>query len=601
MLENSIGQSAAILNSDFIALAIVKDRVIVWANSAMHRIFGYQPNELIGQSTRILFLDQESYEAFGREAASAIADGKTYNGTIPQKRKDGKVGWYEFNVSSLAGDPELVVGAIVDRTASYLDVRSLEQRESRYRSVVEDQTEVISRFLPDGTFIFVNEVYCRFFGKTAEQLLGRRWHPAAHPDDLAMIEAKLGEMAPDNPVVVIENRVFAAGGALRWMQFVNRGFYAADGTLKEIQAVGRDITPQREALVKLQASEERYRTLVETTSVVTWFCPSTGLHVDPQPLWMAFTGQTADEMLGAGWTKVVHPDDVAGAAAIWQAAVARGEPFSNVHRIRRHDGAWRWMNVRAVPIRDTQGGIVEWMGMGQDVTEQKQAELALVQSEERLELALAASGLVLWDWNIPEHKMSAGNRMLELLGYTIEELGHSADIWMALINPQDLERVKQEIASHLSGETANFESEHRLRHKHGHWVTVESKGKVTRRDQDNNPLRMVGTILDISQGKRLNDEGIDLLKRIELLIRESSSRSPVRADASKAAESLTKRQKQILGMIAGGLTSAEIGARLHLATQTVISHRRNLMAKLDLHSTAEITRFAIEQDLLASR
>lgn len=601
MIENLIGQSAAILNSEFVAIVIVKDRHLVWANSAMHRIFGYQPNELIGQSTRNLFLDQEGYEAFGREAASAIADGKTYNGTIPQKRKDGKVGWYEFNVSSLAGDPELVVGAIVDRTASYVDVCNLEQRESRYRSVVEDQTEVISRFLPDGTLIFVNEVYCRFFGKTPEQLLGRRWHPAAHPDDLAMVEAKLAEMAPDNPVVVIENRVFAAGGALRWMQFVNRGFYAADGTLKEIQAVGRDTTAQREALAKLQASEERYRTLVDTTSVVTWFCPADGLNTVPAPAWMAFTGQTAAEMRGAGWSNTVHPDDAAAAEAGWQAAVQGGEPFLSQFRIRRSDGAWRWMSVRAVPIRDSQGGIVEWMGMGQDVTEQKQAELALAQSEERLELALAASGLVLWDWNIPERKMSAGNRMVELLGYTIEELGHNENIWMALINPQDLERVKQEIASHLSGETANFESEHRLRHKHGHWVTVESKGKVTRRDQDNNPLRMVGTILDISQRKRLNDEGIDLLKRIESLIRESSSRSPVKAEASKAAESLTRRQKQILGMIAGGMTSAEIGARLHLATPTVISHRRNLMAKLDLHSTAEITRFAIDHGLLAGR
>lgn len=112
---------------------------------------------------------------------------------------------------------------------------------------------------------------------------------------------------------------------------------------------------------------------------------------------------------------------------------------------------------------------------------------------------------------------------------------------------------------------------------------------------------MVGTILDITQRKRLNDEGMNLLKQIEALIRESSSRSPVQADGDKSAETLTKRQRQILGMIAMGMTSADIGKQLHLATPTVISHRRNLMAKLNLHSTAEVTRFAIDHDLLAPK
>jgi PAS domain S-box-containing protein len=601
MLEKLIGQSAAILNSNFIAVVIVKDRHIVWANAAMHRMYGYQPNDLIGQPTRNLFLDQDTYEAFGHETDLAIADGRAYAGTIPQKRKDGTTGWYEFNISSLGGDPELALGAIVDRTVAYQSLSLLKDNELRYRSVVEDQTEVICRFLPDGTFVFVNEVYCRLFGKTEEELIGKQWHPGAHPGDVPMIEARLSEMSPDNPVITIENRVYVADGSLRWMQFVNRGFYADDGSLKEIQSVGRDITDQRRALAALQASEERYRTLVETTSVVTWFCPADGLQIAPQPAWMAFTGQTAEEMLGAGWTKAIHPDDTDTAAVRWQSAVELGEPFSNIHRVRRQDGVWRWMFVRAVPVRDKQGHILEWMGMGQDITEQKLAEMALAENEEQLDMALEASGLVLWDWNIPERKVTAGSRWLELLGYKDEELGNDEDDWMALIHPKDLERFQQKISAHLQGETANFESEHQLRHKDGHWVSVEARGKVTRHGKDHIPLRMVGTLMDVSQRNRLNEEGRDLLKRIEVLIRESTARGPVKTENGKSPESLTKRQRQILGMIAAGMTSAEIGKQLHLSTPTVISHRRNLMAKLDLHSTAEVTRFAIDNGLLVTQ
>lgn len=475
MHNKLVGESAAILNSNFIALVIVKARYIVWANAAMHRIFGYEPNELIGQPTRRLFVDQEGYDRFGSEANSIITAGGVYTGTLQQKRKDGTTGWYEFNVSSLAGDPGMQIGAIVDRSASYLAVQQLEASESRYRSVVEDQTEVICRFLPDGTITFVNEVYCRLFGKSADELIGHRWHPIAHSDDLPMIEAALLDMSPYHPVVTIENRVFAAYGETLWMQFANRGFFDADGNLVAIQSVGRDIS-----------------------------------------------------LL-------------------------------------------------------------------------KQIEANLRESDERLELALEGSGLVLWDWDISARQVTAGNRWFTLIGYTTEELGNAEDSWLALINPRHLERFNQQLAAHLQGETAGFESEHQLRHKDGHWVTVEARGKVTLRDKDGVPLRMVGTLLDITQRKRIKDEGLALLKRIESLIRENHSNPPAHAKQDNPVDNLTKRQQQILGMIAAGMTSAEIGKRLHLATPTVISHRRNLMAKLNLHSTAEITRFAIDYGLYTTQ
>ena len=215
-------QSAALLNSDFIALVVVKDRRIAWANAAMHHLFGYEPEELIGAPTRQMFPDQASYETFGREVSAAIVANGVFRATVPQRRKDGSTGCFEFNISRHADQPDLRVAVIVDRSENHDLVSRLQANEERYRSVLEDQTEVISRFLPDGTLVFVNEVYCRLFGRSYDELMGRRWHPVAHPDDVPMILAKLGEMTPDHPVVTIENRVQVAGGEARWMQFVQR-------------------------------------------------------------------------------------------------------------------------------------------------------------------------------------------------------------------------------------------------------------------------------------------------------------------------------------------------------------------------------------------
>ena len=572
----------------------------MWANAAMHRIFGYQPDELIGLATRNLFLDQESYEVFGRAAYLAITAGKAYTSNIPQRRKDGTTGWYEFNVSGIKGYPDVEISAIVDRTENYLNIQKLEENELRYRSVVEDQTEVISRFLPDGTLVFVNEVYCRLFGKTPAELLGKQWHPVAHLDDIAMIEVKLGEMTPDNPVVTIENRVFGANNATRWMQFVNRGFYDVEGNIQEIQSVGRDITKLKQTESKLLESEEALQRAQSVARIgsFTLSNDSEFFRISKETARL-FDLEDTGATTFTEWFARVHPADQSNVNSAWRAAL-QGAPFDMSYRIKVQ-GQIRWIRALADLQFDEQRQLTKAIGTVQDISDLKQIESSLRESDEQLEMALAGSGLVLWDWNIAEGKVTAGKRWFELLGYTHEELSHNKDDWMNLIHPNDLEGFNQKLAAHLQGETAYFESQHRMRHKEGYFIAVEAKGRVTERDKHHSPLRMVGTLLDITQRKRLKEEGVDLLKRIELLIRESSSPASVNVEKINVADSLTKRQRQIIGMIAIGMTSAEIAKQLHLSTPTVISHRRNLMAKLDLHGTAEVTRFAIDHGLLANK
>lgn len=169
--------------------------------------------------------------------------------------------------------PDLVDGQalgfyvlVTDITAVKQAEEALRISEARYREVVEQQTEVISRLRADGTFIFVNEVYCRFFGKTAEELVGRKWMPVCHPEDLPHVQAQLGSLALSQPVVVVENRVYAADGGLRWMQFINRGFFDDAGLLLEIQSVGRDITDRKRIEAALrEAHEQMEQRIIERT------------------------------------------------------------------------------------------------------------------------------------------------------------------------------------------------------------------------------------------------------------------------------------------------------------------------------------------------
>ena len=213
---------------------------------------------------------------------------------------------------------------------------------------------------------------------------------------------------------------------------------------------------------------------------------------------MDFTGQTAEEMLGDGWTKVVHPDDLEAVAAQWRTAIGRSEPFWSEHRIRRHDGEWRWMRVQAAPVRDAAGEIVEWFGSNTDIDDLKQAELALRESQQQLALALEAGQLGFWDWHVPSGRVQFGGHWASMLGYDVSEIEPDVRAWKRLIYPDEREEVAARLTDHLEGRSDFYECEHRLHHKDGSWRWILDRGRVVERDAAGRPLRAIGTHADVT-------------------------------------------------------------------------------------------------------
>src|SRR5216684_1580983 len=97
--------------------------------------------------------------------------------------------------------------------------------------------------------------------------------------------------------------------------------------------------------------------------------------------WLEFLGLSVDKVQDWGWTAVTHPDDIAGFVDRWRSAMATGEPFEGEARVPRADGQYRWLLVRAVPLRDEVGRVVHWYAISIDIEDRKRAETALRQSE----------------------------------------------------------------------------------------------------------------------------------------------------------------------------------------------------------------------------
>ena len=134
----------------------------------------------------------------------------------------------------------------------------------------------------------------------------------------------------------------------------------------------------------LERSRERYRSLVEATAQIVWHTDAEGVFGGEQPGWTRFTGQTTEQLEHHGSAEVVHPDDRERVQALWQRGIPTGRAFESTCRLRRRDGEYRHMAVRAVPVRDASGNVREWVGTHTDITEQVETEEQLRRTESQL-------------------------------------------------------------------------------------------------------------------------------------------------------------------------------------------------------------------------
>lgn len=190
-----------------------------------------------------------------------------------------------------------------------------------------------------------------------------------HPEDRRP-EGEIERMVSDAMPLDREFRVIQANRRVRWLS--SRGEVLLDQTGKPARAIGIifDVTRRREASLARQASDARYRALVEAIATVVWTSDPEGKVVD-MPDWRKLTGQTPEQVAGYGWLDAVHPDDRTDAVQAWQHAVAHGNIYDMEFRLRCRSGDYRWYNCRGAPVRNADGSIREWVSICIDIHERK--------------------------------------------------------------------------------------------------------------------------------------------------------------------------------------------------------------------------------------
>ncbi|MEG4204136.1 PAS domain S-box protein [Microcoleus sp. Pol7_A1] len=284
-----------------------------------------------------------------------------------------------------------------------------------------------------------------------------------------------------------------------------------------IATVSRDIRDRKKTEEALKQSEERFRSLMEASAQIIWNCNADGEMAIEQPTWSAFTGQTFDDYKGGGGINAIHPDDRSSMFTAWSTAVANRSFYEVEFRMRRHDGEYRYMSCRGVPILEADGTIREWVGANTDITERKQAEEALREQQAALRdrnfllnSILESTPDIIVVKDLEGRYVAINSNVANFLGKSIEEIIGKDDLeLMSADSARELMAKDRQVMA--AGITETFEDEISADDE---TPTTFLTTKAPWRDANGNILGIIATSRDISDRKQVE---ADLRDRNALL------------------------------------------------------------------------------------
>ncbi|MBE9047407.1 PAS domain S-box protein [Pleurocapsales cyanobacterium LEGE 10410] len=251
-----------------------------------------------------------------------------------------------------------------------------------------------------------------------------------------------------------------------------------------------------------QQGEERFDSILNSLEDVVY-------SADPDTLKLLYINSAVEQVYGREiaefydnahlWLEVVHPEDRDRTRLFTQQVIAIGGGEIE-YRIVRPDGEIRWLSDRAHVTYSDRGSPLRFDGIVTDVTERRQAETLLRESQERFAVAVEGSSSGLWDWNILTNEVFYAPRFKAMIGYSDAEMPNVFTAWSSKLHPEDRAKVLTAVQNHLE-QRIPYDIEYRLQTKQGEYIWFNARGQAIW-DEHGRAIRMAGSITDISDRQR---------------------------------------------------------------------------------------------------
>jgi PAS domain S-box-containing protein len=401
--------------------------------------------------------------------------------------------WYLLRVTPLV--KEGCGGAVVSHiniTERKLAEAALRESEGRFRSIFTAAATGIAISKPDGHFLQANDAYCRMLGYTEDELRGLDFVSLTHPEDLPL-NLKLRDeiLAGLRDNFVMEKRYLKKGGDIVWVSHSVSPIRAAGEEVTAFITVAENITERKEA----QDAIRLFRTLIDQSNdSIEVFDPATLRYLDVNESACTSHGYTRKEMLSMS----VRDIDSGLTPALRERIERELQNVGHVtfeSRHRRKDGTEFPVEVTAKLVQLDKSYMV---GMVRDITERKQVEDTLRESEERFRLLAKATNDAVWDWDAVTDEVWWNESFETLFGYQRDEIEPGFAAWMGRIHPEDKKRVLDQIHEAIASGASSFSSEYRFLRKDGSYAHILNRSHIIC-DTSGKPVRMIGGMTDLTE------------------------------------------------------------------------------------------------------
>ena len=512
-------------NQDSISVNRISDGAYSMINKGFIEVTGYAEADVIGKTALDINI-WENPEDRERLLEGLQRDGKVENLDTKFRRKDGDINYAIMSASmiDLNGSPHILS---VSRDIS--DRRRAEERlresEEKYRILVENAVEAIF-IIQDGIMKFVNAETAKIFGYSKEDLVSRPFTDFIHPEDRELVlnrylDRQHGKEAPSR----YPFRLLDASGEKRWVE-VNAVFVEWEGKPATLNFMN-DITARKRVEDSLRKSDERYRILAANASDIIWSVNMDLKVTYVSPAVERLKGWTREERKALTVQEIMPPASLEKVMKILgDELAAEGSPDADPKRtltveleMYRKDGTSFWAEVKASFLRDEEGRPAGIMGITRDITERKQAEEALKQSEAKFRAIVENThdGILFTDaqggilYRSPSYQA--------ITGYTNEErLGRPS---FEMLHPDDMEEAGRIWRKMLGHPGILLEVQYRTRHEDGTWRWVETH--IQNLLDNPNVQAVFMTTRDVTERKQAEEA----LRKSEALLRSVFKVAPI--------------------------------------------------------------------------
>ncbi|MBD1911851.1 PAS domain-containing protein [Leptolyngbya sp. FACHB-16] len=503
----------------------------IYVNRQIVQILGYTPEEVqeMGENVLPALLHPEDLTVAlqARDRFHHLKNGEISEVDYRIRHANGEWRWLHCREMVFArdalGEATQILGSAEDTT----ERRQAEAERHQLISLIESSTDFIALATLEGQMTFVNAAGRRFIGLESPDAV-KQTHilDCFQESDRPYIErVVLPQLsAQERWQGELQLRHLQNGQLIPMLVNAQQVRDSQTGRPIAYATVSRDISERKQAELALSQANERFQLAVAALSatIYDWNCVQK--RVERTEGLYSMLGFMPEEVEPTydWWWRLIHPQDQARVQQQMTDILAgspqgddKAQRYSLEYRMRHRSGHYVYIHDQGLLLRDDAGQAVRMVGNLTDISERKQAEVALQESEERLRLTLYAANQGLYDFNVQTGVVIVSSEYAQMLGYDPNTFVENEANWRDRLHPDDREHADQIYQDYVAGSRDEYRAEFRQRTQTGEWKWILSVGKIVSWDEQGQPLRMLGTYTDITERRLAEAQNRQLASIVE--------------------------------------------------------------------------------------